>query len=310
MPLIIPKTLPAYDALYEENVFVMHRERAASQHIRPLEILILNLMPTKIATETQIARLLANTPLQVHMTLLQTASHAATHVSTAHLEAFYKTFDEVKNDRYDGMIITGAPVEKLEYEEVDYWNELCRVFAWSVTNVTSTLHICWGAQAGLYYHYGLPKKMLKEKLSGVYYHKVMHRKDPLVRGMDDYFMIPHSRYTEVPAAAIHACSELKILAESREAGVLLCTAREGRQVFIFGHGEYDRYTLRDEYERDEKKGIHPNVPENYFPDDDPGKKPLLQWRSASQAMYSNWINYYVYQEVPYEFINNGKIIGK
>lgn len=185
---------------------------------------------------------------------------------------------------------------------MDYWNELCRVFAWSVTNVTSTLHICWGAQAGLYYHYGLPKRMLKEKLSGVYYHKVMHRKDPLVRGMDDYFMIPHSRYTEVPAAAIHACSELKILAESKEAGVLLCTAREGRQVFIFGHGEYDRYTLRDEYERDEKKGIHPNVPENYFPDDDPEKKPLLQWRSASQAMYSNWINYYVYQATPFDWV--------
>lgn len=300
MPIRIQNDLPVKEELEKENLFIVDENRAAHQDIRPLEICILNLMPKKEDTELDILRMLSNTPLQLNITFMRMSSHLSKNTSYSHLHQFYASFDDLKERRFDGLIITGAPVEKLEYEEVDYWNELCRVFAWSVTNVTSTLHICWGAQAGLYYHYGLPKKMLKEKLSGVYYHKVMHRKDPLVRGMDDYFMIPHSRYTEVPAAAIHACSELKILAESGEAGVLLCTAREGRQVFIFGHGEYDRYTLRDEYERDEKKGIHPNVPENYFPDDDPGKKPLLQWRSASQAMYSNWINYYVYQATPFD----------
>ena len=233
MPLIIPKTLPAYDALYEENVFVMHRERALSQHIRPLEILILNLMPTKIATETQIARLLANTPIQVHMTLLQTASHAATHVSAAHLEAFYKTFDEVKNNRYDGMIITGAPVEKIDFEQVDYWQELCEIMDFSETNVYSTLHVCWGAQAGLYYHYGIRKQLLDQKMFGVFEHKVTRPSNPLVRGFDEVFYAPHSRWAGPDRAAIDACPDLRVLAESDAAGPMLLSTESGRQIFTF-----------------------------------------------------------------------------
>ena len=255
MPLIIPKTLPAYDALYEENVFVMHRERALSQHIRPLEILILNLMPTKIATETQIARLLANTPLQVHMTLLQTASHAATHVSAAHLETFYKTFDEVKNNRYDGMIITGAPVEKIDFEQVDYWPELCEIMDFSETNVYSTLHVCWGAQAGLYYHYGVRKQLLPEKMFG---------------------------------------------AESDEAGPFLMSTENGRQIFVTGHPEYDKYTLDAEYKRDVAKGLPIAVPKNYYPEDDPAQPPLFRWRAHAHLLYENWLNYYVYQNTPYD----------
>ena len=247
MPLIIPKTLPAYDALYKENIFVMHRERAAAQQIRPLEILILNLMPTKIATETQIARLLANTPLQVHMTLLQTASHEATHVSADHLEAFYQTFDEVKNHRYDGMIITGAPVETLDFEQVDYWPELCSIMDFSRTNVYSTLHVCWGAQAGLYYHYGINKVQLPEKMFGIFPHHVRNRKIPLVRGFDDIFFAPHSRHTTVPQDLLEADDRITILADSEEAGVFLCMAKEGRQIFVMGHPEYDRVTLDTEY---------------------------------------------------------------
>ena len=299
MPLIIPKTLPAYDALYEENVFVMHRERALSQHIRPLEILILNLMPTKIATETQIARLLANTPIQVHMTLLQTASHAATHVSAAHLEAFYKTFDEVKNDRYDGMIITGAPVEKIDFEQVDYWQELCEIMDFSETNVYSTLHVCWGAQAGLYYHYGIPKYPMEKKLSGIYNHRVLDRKVPLVRSLNDFFLAPHSRYTQVRKADILKHPELAILAESDEAGVFLVMSRDGRQIFVQGHPEYDRMTLNNEYHRDLNKGLNPEVPYNYYEDNDPFSAPPLTWRNTSNTLYTNWLNYYVYQVTPY-----------
>ena len=249
MPLIIPKTLPAYDALYEENVFVMHRERAASQHIRPLEILILNLMPTKIATETQIARLLANTPLQVHMTLLQTVSHEATHVSAAHLEAFYKTFDEVKHNRYDGMIITGAPVETMDFEQVDYWPELCEIMDFSETNVYSTLHVCWGAQAGLYYHYGIRKELLPAKMFGVFEHRVIRPSNPLVRGFDEVFYAPHSRHTAMSREDIDHCSALRILAESDEAGPFLMSTENGRQIFVTGHPEYDKYTLDAEYKR-------------------------------------------------------------
>ena len=278
MPLIIPKTLPAYDALYEENVFVMHRERALSQHIRPLEILILNLMPTKIATETQIARLLANTPIQVHMTLLQTASHAATHVSAAHLEAFYKTFDEVKNDRYDGMIITGAPVEKIDFEQVDYWQELCEIMDFSETNVYSTLHVCWGAQAGLYYHYGIRKQLLDQKMFGVFEHKVTRPSNPLVRGFD----------------------EVRILAESDEAGPFLMSTENGRQIFVTGHPEYDKYTLDAEYKRDVGKGLPIAVPKNYYPNDDPEQPPLFRWRAHAHLLYENWLNYYVYQNTPYD----------
>lgn len=299
MPLIIPKTLPAYDALYEENVFVMHRERALSQHIRPLEILILNLMPTKIATETQIARLLANTPLQVHMTLLQTASHAATHVSAAHLETFYKTFDEVKNNRYDGMIITGAPVEKIDFEQVDYWPELCEIMEWSKTHVHSTLHICWGAQAGLYYHYGIPKRQLPEKLFGVFRHTVEDPNFILFRGFDDEFWVPHSRHTTVLREDIEAVPELKILASSPEAGVYAVKTDQGRQIFLMGHAEYDRDTLRNEYIRDLTAGADIRVPKNYFPGDDPSRKPAVTWRSCAHLLYSNWLNYFVYQTSPY-----------
>ena len=300
MPLIIPKTLPAYDALYEENVFVMHRERALSQHIRPLEILILNLMPTKIATETQIARLLANTPIQVHMTLLQTASHAATHVSAAHLEAFYKTFDEVKNKRYDGMIITGAPVEKIDFEQVDYWPELCEIMEWSKTHVHSTLHICWGAQAGLYYHYGIRKQLLDQKMFGVFEHKVTRPSNPLVRGFDEVFYAPHSRHTELCREEVDACPALRVLAESGRAGLHILATDSGRQIFVCGHMEYDRDTLRLEYERDVKRGLPIAVPENYFEDDDPAKGVVFRWRSHANLFFSNWLNYYVYQETPYD----------
>ena len=300
MPLIIPKTLPAYDALYEENVFVMHRERALSQHIRPLEILILNLMPTKIATETQIARLLANTPIQVHMTLLQTASHAATHVSAAHLEAFYKTFDEVKNNRYDGMIITGAPVEKIDFEQVDYWQELCEIMDFSETNVYSTLHVCWGAQAGLYYHYGIRKQLLDQKMFGVFEHKVTRPSNPLVRGFDEVFYAPHSRWAGLNRADIDAAPELRMLAESDVAGPMLLSTESGRQIFVIGHPEYDKYTLDAEYRRDVKAGKEIHVPVNYYPDDDPNKDPIFRWRAHAHLLYTNWLNYYVYQNTPYD----------
>ena len=301
MPLIIPKTLPAFDALYEENVFVMHRERALAQHIRPLEILILNLMPTKIATETQIARLLANTPLQVHMTLLQTASHSATHVSAAHLEAFYKTFDEVKNNRYDGMIITGAPVENLDFTDVDYWDELCQIMDWTTTHVHSTLHICWGAQAGLFHHYGIPKYNLGKKLFGVFPHRVEYKNPILLRGFDDVFMVPHSRHTTVRREDIERVPELKILASSEQAGVYAIFTAGGRQIFLTGHAEYDPDTLRREYERDKALGLPIAVPENYFPGNDDTKPPLVTWRSHANLLFSNWLNYFVYQTTPYDF---------
>jgi homoserine O-succinyltransferase len=244
--------------------------------------------------------MLSNTPLQIDITFMRMSSHQSQNTPMSHLQKFYYTFDELRDQRFDGLIITGAPVEKMEYEDVDYWPELCEVFAWSKTNVFSTFHICWGAQAGLYYHYGLKKRLLPQKLFGVYSHKVRHRKEPLVRGFDDYFLIPHSRYTEVPARAIHACKELRILAESEEAGVLLCMSRDGRKVFIMGHAEYDRNTLRDEYNRDAKKGLGTEIPVNYFPNDDPSQKPLLEWRAHSYLLYSNWLNYYVYQLTPYD----------
>ena len=300
MPLIIPKTLPAYDALYEENVFVMHRERAASQHIRPLEILILNLMPTKIATETQIARLLANTPLQVHMTLLQTVSHEATHVSAAHLEAFYKTFDEVAQERFDGMIITGAPVEHLPFEEVDYWEEICKIMDWTKTHVHSTFHICWAAQAALYYHYGIPKYPLPEKLSGVFRHTLLTPKSRLFRGFDSEFWAPHSRHTEVRREDIEKVPQLKVMAVSDEAGVYAVCSEDSRQFFITGHSEYDADTLALEYKRDLEKGLNPKIPAHYFPDDDPAKQPVLKWRAHSTLIYTNWLNYFVYQTPPFD----------
>ena len=302
MPVKIQNDLPIKEELEKENLFVVDENRASHQDIRPLEIAILNLMPRKEDTERDILRMLSNTPLQLNITFMRMSSHLSRNTSYSHLHQFYVTLDELQeNDRrFDGLIVTGAPVEKLEYEQVDYWGELSRVFKWSTTHVTSTLHICWGAQAGLYYHYGLPKTMLPEKLSGVYVHRLLHRRDPLVRGLDDIFLIPHSRYTEVSAEDIHNCPELHVLAESDDAGVLLCTAREGREVYIFGHGEYDRMTLMNEYTRDVAKGLNPKIPVNYFPFDDPTQRPLLQWRSASQAIYSNWVNYYVYQTTPYD----------
>lgn len=303
MPLIIPKTLPAYDALYKENIFVMHRERAAAQQIRPLEILILNLMPTKIATETQIARLLANTPLQVHMTLLQTASHEATHVSADHLEAFYQTFDEVKNHRYDGMIITGAPVELYDFETVDYWPELCEIFEWAKTHVFSTFYICWGAQAGIYYHFGIDKHILDNKMSGIFAHQIVKPSSPLVRGIDDILHAPHSRNTEVHVEDIEAHPSLEVIAVSDEAGVFIAKSTDSRHFFVFGHPEYDTDTLAEEYFRDVKKGIDPEVPKHYFPNDDPTQKPLSNWRAAAQLLYTNWLNYYVYQATPYDIDN-------
>ena len=300
MPIKIQNGLPVREQLEKENLFVVEDAVALHQDIRPLEICILNLMPIKEDTELQLLRLLSNTPPQVNVTFMKMSSHKASHTSSAHLNQFYYTFAELKNRHFDGMIITGAPVEQMPYEEVDYWDELCQVMEWSRTSVTSTFHICWGAQAGIYYHYGIDKVMLPKKLSGIYPHIVLHRKEPMVRGFDDYFLIPHSRYTEVPSEAIHNCSELTVLAESSSAGVLLCIARGGREVYLMGHPEYDRYTLRDEYERDVKRGLDPEIPVNYFNHDNPREEPMLQWRSHSSLLYCNWINYYVYQATPYD----------
>ena len=307
MPLIIPKTLPAYDALYNENIFVMHRERALAQHIRPLEILILNLMPTKITTETQIARLLANTPLQVHMTLLQTASHAATHVSAAHLESFYKNFNEVKNNRYDGMIITGAPVETMDFEQVDYWPELCEIMDFSETNVYSTLHVCWGAQAGLYYHYGIRKELLPAKMFGVFRHTLREPYVPIFRGFDDEFYVPHSRHTEIRREDVMKVPDLTLLSESEESGVYMAMARGGREFFITGHSEYSPYTLNDEYMRDVNKGLPIAVPRNYSRNNNPALGPVVRWRGHANLLFTNWLNYYVYQETPFRIEDISKL---
>ena len=306
MPIRVQNDLPAKQMLESENIFVMDEDRASSQEIRPLRIAILNLMPLKEDTELDLLRVLSNFPIQTEISLMKTESHEAKHTSASHLNKFYVGFNAVREERFDGLIITGAPVEKLEYSEVEYWDELCEIMDWSKTHVFSSFHICWGAQAGLYYHYGLQKVRLPQKLFGVFAHEVHHRSEPLVRGFDDYFLIPHSRYTEVPGEAIHACPELTVLAESRRAGVLLCMAKDGRQIFIFGHGEYDRYTLRDEYLRDREKGLCTALPEHYFPDDDPSRDPDLQWRSHSSLLYTNWINYYVYQTTPFDLENIGK----
>lgn len=300
MPLIIPKALPAYRALEEENVFVMHKARARAQDIRPLRILLVNLMPTKIATETQIARVLANSPLQVELSLLHMGTHESTHVPGAHLAAFYKTFDEVRRRRFDGMIITGAPVEMLPFEEVDYWPELCRIFAYAETHVYSTMYICWGAQAGLYYHYGIDKRVLPAKAFGVFPHRVLRPKNPLVRGFDEVFYAPHSRHTESDRAAILAQPALRVLAESDQAGLHLLTTENGRQIYIFGHMEYDKYTLRDEYQRDVEKGLPIAVPAGYFDGDDPARDVVFRWRSHANLLFSNWLNYYVYQATPFD----------
>lgn len=299
MPIKTQNSLPAKGILENENIFVMDENRAIHQDIRPLQICILNLMPVKQDTELQILRALSNTPLQVDVTFMKMNSHRSMNTSMNHLNQFYHTFDELKENRYDGLMITGAPVEQIPFQEVDYWDELCEIMEWSKKKVTSTLHICWGAQAGLYYHFGLDKVLLPRKLFGIYEHKVMNRKIPLVRGFDDYFLIPHSRHTAVPADAIHECKELLVLAESEEAGVLLCMAGEGRQIFVMGHPEYDRMTLHNEYLRDKEKGLPIDIPKNYYPDDDPTERPKLQWRSHSNNLYTNWLNYYVYQITDY-----------
>ncbi|MBQ8199756.1 MAG: homoserine O-succinyltransferase [Lachnospiraceae bacterium] len=301
MPIKIQSDLPVKEILENENIFVMDEKRALGQEIRPLKICILNLMPLKEDTELQLLRALSNTPLQVDVDFMKTSTHVSQNTSANHLNRFYNTFEELKEKRYDGLIITGAPVEQMEFEEVDYWEELCSIMEWSKENVTSTFHICWGAQAGLYYHFGLPKIQLREKMFGVFEHKVMNRKEPLVRGFDDYFLAPHSRHTTVAVEAIRACDDLMVLAESPEAGVLLCMTPDGKQIFVMGHLEYDRITLQNEYERDLKKGLPISLPVNYFPEDDDTQRPHLQWRAHSNNLYSNWLNYYVYQMTPYEW---------
>lgn len=300
MPIKIQGSLPAIKVLESENIFVMTHERARTQDIRPLKIVILNLMPTKIETETQLLRLLGNTPLQVDVDLLHMASHISKNTSATHLSTFYKTFDEIRGGKYDGMIITGAPVEKLPYEEVDYWPELCEIMDWSRKNVYSTLHICWGAQAALYHFFGIPKYPLKQKLSGIYSHKVLTPYHPLTRGFDDIYYAPHSRYTEVKREDIEAHEQLMVLAVSSDAGVHIAAKKNGRQFFVMGHAEYDRDTLANEYFRDLNKGINPKIPDNYFPDDDIYTTPPFLWRSHASLLFSNWLNYFVYQQTPYD----------
>lgn len=304
MPIKIQSDLPAKAELEEENIFVMDENRAISQNIRPLEIIVLNLMPIKQDTELQLLRGLSNTPLQIDVTFLQMSSHVSKNTSASHIKKFYQTFEEIKNNNYDGMIITGAPVEKLEFEEVNYWDELITVMEWSKKHVTSTIHICWGAQAGLYYHYGIKKELLPKKLSGVYKHRVMNRKEPLVRGFDDVFMAPHSRYTQASRQQILDNPRLKVLADSDEAGIYIVLGDGGKEIFVMGHPEYDRLTLDQEYKRDLDKGIEPDLPVNYYPDDDCNRKPLLSWRSHANNLYTNWLNYYVYQITPYD-LNEG-----
>lgn len=300
MPIRIPDSLPATQALESENIFVMTEYRAMHQDIRPLKLLLLNLMPTKITTETQILRKLSNTPLQVEVELLQTVSHDAKNTAAEHLEAFYTTFDQVRHRHFDGMIITGAPVEQLDFEDVDYWDELCAIMEWSSANVHSTLHICWGAQAGIYHHYGVPKHALERKMFGVFEHRLVKSTSPLVRGFDDGFWAPHSRYTGVRAADIEAHPRLELVAVSDEAGVYIAKSTDSRHFFVFGHPEYDRGTLREEYDRDIAKGLPMAVPAHYFPDDDPTREPVSRWRSHAQLLYTNWLNYYVYQTTPYD----------
>ena len=301
MPIKVQSDLPARTILENENIFVMDEYRAQHQDMRPLAICILNLMPVKQDTELQLLRSLSNTPLQVDVIFMKMNSHVSLNTSMTHLNKFYNTFDELRGKQYDGLIITGAPVEQIPFEEVDYWPELCEIMEWSKTHVTSTFHICWGAQAGLYYHFGLNKVLLPQKLFGVFSHKVSNRRVPLVRGFDDYFYIPHSRHTAVSAEEIHACKELMVMAESEEAGVLLAMAGDGRQIFVMGHPEYDRYTLHNEYMRDKEKGLPIQVPKNYYPDDDCTRRPNLLWRSHCNNLYTNWLNYYVYQATPYEW---------
>ena len=300
MPIKIPNDLPAVKTLNDENIFVMTETRAITQDIRPLKILLLNLMPKKIETETQLSRLLGNSPLQVDLELIHTKSHKSKNTSAEHLLAFYKIFDDVKDQTFDGMIITGAPVELMEFEEVSYWEELCEIMEWSKTHVHSTLHICWGAQAGLYYHFGINKKTLDKKMFGIFPHKVDYKKSILFRGFDDVFMAPHSRHTTVDIDDIKKCEGLKILASSDEAGVYAISTAEGRQIFITGHSEYDADTLANEYFRDLNEGKPIEIPKNYFPEDNPQNEPIVTWRSHANLLFSNWLNYFVYQTTPYD----------
>ena len=305
MPIRIPNDLPATGILQQENIFVMTETRAVTQDIRPLEIVLLNLMPTKVVTETQLTRLLGNTPLQVHLELMHTRSHKSKNVSQDHLLSFYKTFDELKDRKFDGMVITGAPVEQMAFEDVDYWQELCEIMEWSKTHVHSTFHICWGAQAGLYYHYGIPKVDLPEKLFGVYPHHADYKRSILLRGFDDVFYAPHSRHTTVRREDIEAMPGLKIIASSDKAGVYAVMSKGGRQIFITGHSEYDADTLKREYERDKQAGLPIHVPENYFPNDDDTQYPTVRWRGHANLLFSNWLNYFVYQTTPYDIMTIG-----
>ncbi len=300
MPIRIPNDLPAAQVMQQENIFVMKHQRATTQQIRPLEIVVLNLMPTKIVTETQLTRLLGNTPLQVNLELMHTSTHRSKNVSEEHLLTFYKTFDELKDRKFDGLVITGAPVELLDFEDVDYWDELCRIMEWSKTHVHSTLHICWGAQAGMYYHYGIPKQPLNQKLFGVYPHRADYKRSILLRGFDDTFYVPHSRHTTVRREDIESVPGLKILASSEEAGVYAVMNKNGHHIFITGHSEYDANTLETEYLRDKNLGKPISVPENYYPDDDDTKEPIVRWRGHANLLFSNWLNYFVYQTTPYD----------
>ncbi|MCI6956723.1 MAG: homoserine O-succinyltransferase [Candidatus Faecousia sp.] len=306
MPIQIPNDLPAAETLKNENIFVMNRTRAETQHIRPLEIVLLNLMPTKIATETQLSRVLGNTPLQVHLELMMVSTHKSRNTPEDHLLSFYKTFDELKERKFDGMVITGAPVENMEFEEVDYWPELCRIMEWSKTHVHSTFHICWAAQAGLYYHYGVRKKQLPEKLFGVYPHHADYKRAILLRGFDDEFWVPHSRHTTVERKDIEQIPGLKILASSEEAGVYIIMNKAGRQIFVTGHSEYDPDTLEREYLRDRNQGLPIRVPVNYYPHDDDTQIPIVRWRGHGNLLYSNWLNYFVYQTTPYDIMAVGE----
>lgn len=306
MPIQIPNDLPAAEILQNENIFVMKQTRAETQEIRPLEIVLLNLMPTKIVTETQLSRMLGNTPLQVHLELMMLSSHKPKNTPEEHLLAFYKTFDELKDRKFDGMVITGAPVENMPFEQVNYWKELTEIMEWSKDHVHSTFHICWGAQAGLYYHYGIQKKSLPEKLFGVFPHKADYKHAILLRGFDDEFWVPHSRHTTIDRADIEAIPDLKILASSDEAGVYILMNKEGRQIFVTGHSEYDPDTLEREYLRDKYLGLPIQVPKNYYPDDDDSKPPIVRWRGHGNLLYSNWLNYFVYQTTPYNIMSVGK----
>ena len=305
MPIQIPNDLPAASTLLQENIFVMTQNRASTQDIRPLEIVLLNLMPTKIATETQFTRLLGNTPLQVHLELMHTTSHKSKNVSQDHLLNFYKSFDVLKDRKFDGLVITGAPVELLDFEDVDYWDELCRIMEWSKTHVHSTIHLCWGAQAGLYYHYGIQKHQMEKKMFGVFKHKADYKRSILLRGFDDTFWVPQSRHTTIHREDVEAVPGLKILASSDECGVYAVSSKGGRQIFITGHSEYDPDTLKNEYLRDKNLGLPIDVPANYFRDDDDTKEPIVRWRGHANLLFSNWLNYFVYQTTPYDIMDVG-----